>query len=338
MPSDRTALDERRDLIALAETPTARAFVRRWMPELRDWHRISNARSAMAVITTVLLVVGAVAFERWAGGWMAAALAFGAIGIAQHRINVIQHEAIHGLLFRHRGLNDLIGHHLFGASVLTPFTYRLYHFKHHRELGHESDPDRPGYTRFPTTGWGVAGFLLENLVGVGVVARFLAETRSALARQAGVRAYHERRGWGPALKAWGIVALVQTGILAAFVLTGGTVWEFAIFWVLPELTLTRTLMAVRLMGEHTTRGDEVPEEVRYLVTLPCHPIERALFAPLGFNYHAEHHLFPWVPWHRLGALHERLMADPEYRQLVEVRPGYLAAIGRTCIRRAVPAA
>ena len=148
-----------------------------------------------------------------------------------------------------------------------------------------------------------------------------------------MRGYHEQRGWGPALKAWLIVAAVQAAILGVFLATGGSAIEFLVFWVVPEVTLTRTLMAVRLMGEHTTRGDAYPEEVRYLVTLPCGLMERIFFAPLGFNYHAEHHLFPWVPWHQLAALHERLMRIPEYVELVDVRPGYLSAIFTNCIRR-----
>ena len=39
----------------------------------------------------------------------------------------------------------------------------------------------------------------------------------------------------------------------------------------------------------------------------------------GFHYHAEHHLFPWVPYARLGALHERLA--PELVEDAETHQG-----------------
>ncbi len=104
--------------------------------------------------------------------WFVSFFGFVSIAILQHRINIIQHEAIHGLLFTNHHFNDWIGHHLFGASILTPSTYRLYHFKHHRELGRPSDPDHPGYTRFPTTPQGVVIFILANLIGLGVISRF----------------------------------------------------------------------------------------------------------------------------------------------------------------------
>jgi fatty acid desaturase len=325
-----TALPGRPDVIDEGGA-AARAFVKRLAPELREWHRISNARSALLLVTTTGLIVLTVAVVRWTDAWGTLILAPVPIAMLQHRLNIIQHEAIHRLLFTRRWLNDLFGHYMAGAAVLTPPTYRLYHFKHHRELGRESDPDRPGYSRFPTTRAGVVRFVLESLIGLGVWSRFLAETLSAISRRPDARAYHEERGWIAASKSWAVVAVMQAVVADAFLVTGGTWRECLWLWVFPEVTLTRTLMAVRLMGEHTTRGDGYPDDLRYLATVRCGPIERALFAPLNFNYHAEHHLFPWVPWHRLPALHARLAEMPEFQSVVCVRRGYLRAALTTCI-------
>ncbi len=295
--------------------------------------KISNWISVRIIGLTVLWIALTLFLLRHVHHWLVAAACFLAMAALQHRCNIIQHEAIHRLLFSNRFLNDLIGHYFFGASILTPATYRLYHFKHHRELGRESDPDFPGYTRFPDTRWGVIRFILENLIGLGVLSRFVAETRSAISRKPDVRAYHERRGWTSALKAWSCVGLVQGLLLWLFVASRGTVQEFLVFWVLPEVTLTRTLMAIRLMGEHTTRGEGYPPETRYLVTLPSNWLERIFFAPLAFNYHAEHHLFPATPWHRLERLHKRLVQLPEYRKIVGIRRGYLHSIFHVCTRQ-----
>ncbi|GEM_PF-1842283 len=322
---------EKRDGIE-AETPAIREILRTLTPEMKQWQELSGWISLRIIVTTVLWISVVIAVRRWADQVAVSFIVFVALAALQHRCNIIQHEAIHRLLFRNRLLNDLIGHHFFGASLLTPHTYRFYHFKHHRELGRESDPDFPGYNRFPTSRWGVFRFVLENLIGLGVVTRFLAETRSAVSRSEDPRAYHENRGWKAALLAWGSVAIVQWVLLGLFVLTGGSLGEFLLFWVLPEITLTRTLMAIRLMGEHASRGEEFPRDIRYLVTLPSNIFERILFAPLNFNYHAEHHLFPAVPWHRLEKLHNRLMELPEYRQVVGVRRGYLHAVFHSCIR------
>lgn len=323
---------ERRDDVE-AETPEVREILRKLAPEMKSWQEMSPAVSIRLAVTTPLWIAATVGILRWAGQPGVSAVAFAVIAALQHRCNIIQHEAIHRLFFRNRLLNDLIGHHLFGASILTPHTYRLYHFKHHRELGRESDPDFPGYTQFPASGWKAASFVLTNLVGAGALTRFLAESRSALKRSVEIRTYHDERGVWAALTAWAIVALVQGLVACLFLMTGGTLAEFSIFWVLPELTLTRTLMAIRLMGEHTSRGGEFPRDIRYLVTLPSSPLERFFFSPLNFNYHAEHHLFPSVPWPQLGRLHRRLLDLPEYKKVVGIRKGYLHAVFGDCIRR-----
>jgi fatty acid desaturase len=53
----------------------------------------------------------------------------------------------------------------------------------------------------------------------------------------------------------------------------------------------------------------------------------ALAAPVGLRYHALHHHLPTVPYHSLGALHRRLLAelpaDDPYRRTQ--RPGVIAA-------------
>ncbi|MBI3302683.1 MAG: fatty acid desaturase [Deltaproteobacteria bacterium] len=45
------------------------------------------------------------------------------------------------------------------------------------------------------------------------------------------------------------------------------------------------------------------------VTLSGWSIPTALAAPLGLRYHALHHCLPTVPYHSLGALHRRLLAE-----------------------------
>ena len=324
---------ETRDALEV-QTPTLQEVMRRLVPELKLWQKISNAVSLRITATTLLWIGLVIAAQRQFPHPLGSVAAFVLIAALQHRMNVIQHEAIHRLFFSNRFINDLIGNHLFGASVLTPHTYREYHFKHHREVGRQTDPDYPGYNQFPTTAAGIAWFLLSGLLGIHVIKRFFQETADALQRRAGVRTYHERRGLWPALAAWVWVGAVQLLIWGIFLATGGSTREFLIFWILPEFTLTRTLMAVRLMGEHTTRGEAYSPDVRNLITLPCGALERFFFSPLNFNCHAEHHLVPSIPWHRLPAFHRRMMRMREYRSLVEVRPGYLWAIFNACTQTA----
>jgi fatty acid desaturase len=47
-----------------------------------------------------------------------------------------------------------------------------------------------------------------------------------------------------------------------------------------------------------------------------------LIAPYWVNYHAEHHLFMYLPCYRLPEAH-RLLVEKDFIKRMEVRPGYL---------------
>lgn len=78
---------------------------------------------------------------------------------------------------------------------------------------------------------------------------------------------------------------------------------------------------IRTLGAHryTNTGGEMTfvEQLLDSVNYPGGSWLRALWAPVGLRYHALHHLFPSMPYHRLGAAHRRLMeklpADSPYR-------------------------
>ncbi|HEX4130785.1 MAG TPA: fatty acid desaturase [Pirellulales bacterium] len=94
------------------------------------------------------------------------------------------------------------------------------------------------------------------------------------------------------------------------------------------------LNELRTMGAHRFRFDGT-REVTFLeqlldsVNYPYRPWLTELWAPVGLRFHALHHLFPSMPYHRLPAAHYRLMAqlpaDSPYRQTVST--GLWATLG-----------
>ncbi|HWB01135.1 MAG TPA: fatty acid desaturase [Pirellulales bacterium] len=82
---------------------------------------------------------------------------------------------------------------------------------------------------------------------------------------------------------------------------------------------------VRTLGAHRFRFDG-KHEVTFLeqlldsVNYPARPWLGELWAPVGLRFHALHHLFPSMPYHRLAEAHRRLMAqlpaDSPYRRTV----------------------
>lgn len=96
------------------------------------------------------------------------------------------------------------------------------------------------------------------------------------------------------------------------------VW-FLLLWVVPLVTSFSFFMILRQIVQHGNGGRGWLTNTR--VFLVQRLIRFSVF-PLGQDYHLPHHLFSSVPHYRLKALHEALMAYPEYRTQAVVVHGY----------------
>ena len=92
-------------------------------------------------------------------------------------------------------------------------------------------------------------------------------------------------------------------------------------WVLAMATWLSLVTRIRNIAEHacTSTGEDPFSHAR---TTLANPIERLLIAPYWVNYHAEHHLFMYLPCYRLPEAH-RLLIEKGLIKRMEVRPGYL---------------
>ena len=91
------------------------------------------------------------------------------------------------------------------------------------------------------------------------------------------------------------------------------------------MTVTVLAHLVRSFVEHAITDSETGAHSNRLITIRSNLVERALVAPYGMNYHAEHHLLPSVPAPRLPELQRRLAAD-EGTPPVLVRRSYGKAL------------
>ena len=245
-------------------------------------------------------------------------MAFILIGIFQHHLLIIQHEALHFFLFNSRALNNLVGRFV---SYLIGFTmkYRKHHFSHHRTLGQIGDPDYDNYRKASMSRYEVVKILFFNLTGFAAVRQFLSQSKPETALPGSAEKHFD-------FEVFGIVVTQAALLLLNFYLGH---WEYYfLFWLLPLVTLTKTLTNFRNLAEHILRkesGDGRCKETR-LRTILCGPIEQFLFAPMNFNYHAEHHLFLSVPYQNLPRLHQRLREAPEYSIYVDLQKGYIATV------------
>lgn len=94
---------------------------------------------------------------------------------------------------------------------------------------------------------------------------------------------------------------------------GMIIWAISIRSWLPLMYVTLPtfygawLMVVFGLTQHAGLAEDVLDHRLNCRTVYMNPIFRYLYWEM--NYHVEHHMFPMVPYHALGALHQELKAD-----------------------------
>ena len=98
---------------------------------------------------------------------------------------------------------------------------------------------------------------------------------------------------------------VNALLFGLFWLAGAGIWYWGV-WVLAMATWLPLVTRIRNIAEHacTSTGEDPFSHAR---TTHANPIERLLIAPYWVNYHAEHHLFMYLPCYRLPEAHRLLI-------------------------------
>ncbi len=216
----------------------------------------------------------------------------------------LQHECTHRTPFASDRLCDVAGHAI-GLVILNPFLwFRPFHLAHHRHTNRPGDPELDGPVPETRAQW---------LWHVGGIPYWRAQI-ALLVRLARGR---ETPAWLPAARR-GRAEREARLLLAIHALALLTLaWSPLVLWlwIVPCL-LGQPALRLYLLAEH---GD-CPQVANVLENTRTTFTTRAVRA-LAWNmpYHAEHHLAPQVPFHRLPALHA-LIRD----RLCVTAPGYAA--------------
>ncbi|WP_204141889.1 fatty acid desaturase [Halomicronema sp. CCY15110] len=276
--------------------------------ELKQLNERSNWRG-FGQLVAHLAVMGASA-ALWAtqrGNWAIALPALVIYGFSLASMFAAVHECVHRSAFASNRVNDGVG---WIAGVLSGYNstfYRRYHKWHHRYTKVPGkDPELEDL--IPVTGaeylWVMSGipWWLGKIRGHWQVARgdfagmpYLPET-----------AYREvqRSTW---------LQLGVYGAVIALSIFFQQPW-FLLYWVLP-LAVGQPILRFILIAEHTGCPDGDNPLTNTRTTLTLWPIKLMMW---NMPFHAEHHLYPSIPFHRLPAAHETL--SPHFAQ---VEPGYL---------------
>ena len=203
----------------------------------------------------------------------------------------LMHETAHRTAFATRWVNDGVAAACGILIALPPTWFRYFHFAHHR---HTQDPERdPELSRPKPETWGQ---YLRHISGLPIWwshGRTLA--RNALGRcdDAFVPTHAFREVRREARMMIAGYALVIAGSVAA-----GSA-DLMFVWVLPAL-LGQPVLRLYLLAEHG-RCPFVANMFENSRTTYTNRLVRLLAWNMPF--HAEHHAYPAVPFHRLPELH-----------------------------------
>ena len=277
--------------------------------ELSEFNRRSNLLSGIFFVLTISLVIVLVLACSKTHNTLLYIVSFITIGALQHRLSIFLHEALHFTLFNNKQLNRFVGS-LSAYMIFFKWSYRKIHLKHHKHLGDDHDPDLINYINYPS---GLSFFLFDvfsNFSGISACKQFIKQSLIEKPQSNSAEIHFSENFF---------LLVTQTLIFILFYLLGNW-WYYFTLWILPLITAAKSLAHFRNVAEHVLIENGNNPELERLRTIKSNIVERFFFAPLAFNYHAEHHMFPGVPFHRLSSLSKTVREQSFYKENIHFYP------------------
>ena len=272
------------------------------------------------------IIAGAIAIALIADRWYVYALAILVIGGRQNALATLAHEGWHGLLFSSRGMNHFVGAWLYSYPIGILYHHdRERHLRHHREVGHDYDPDWINYTSHHRDSpvraiWYISSLLFGRLL-FGSLLSFVSQGRPRIGVVPTVNDGGEGRS-GVFLEL-SCALLCQAALFTMMMLVSHQWWSYPLLWLLPLATFAGFFANFRAFMEHVTVRDDVAPGDR-LRDIRVGPMEGFFVAPSHFNYHALHHAHPSIPHYNLRRGKDEYLEQLGYYPF-DVRKGYVSA-------------
>lgn len=200
------------------------------------------------------------------------------IGTRQHSIGTLGHNAVHGQVVKSTKISDLLANTFcFWPLGFHSTGYKDFHFKHHKTLGTEDDPERlhlynwsKEQWELPLTRKRIVKYAIEDLLGLHTPELFKAFKLI------------KRPTWVDWLSA---VVYGSVSILLVYLFPFIICYHIAIF------TSFWFAFRLRIWTEHVgSEWTHRPNPTWW---------QKWLFMPWGSEYHYEHHEHPSVPFNKL---------------------------------------
>jgi fatty acid desaturase len=274
-------------------------------------------RLMLQVLIEWTWIIGTVMFAlNMASIWISV-IAIIFVGTRQHALLALMHDFSHRQFSRTRVvLNDTLGD-VFTALpfLITVHGFRRDHLQHHHYTSTEQDPNwvssmKQARYKFPQSRFSVLYLLALHCLGFYAlkdIKGYLFDSKMTVNMP---RATQLRQLF---------FALFVIGIAFAF-----NLWiVIALYWFLPMFTILLALLYLRDVAEHCAMPSDGLCVTRTVLT---RKLEGFLISPNAVNLHAEHHLYPSVPFCRLYELHHLIKQKSVYRTHAVITQGYFSGL------------
>ena len=319
MPDQAVRGEEFRDDLRAPGALNAQARKALSAQELLPFTQLNNLRALMAMAQTGVLLVaaGGLIVGLWGSPWMVAGIVL--MGIAQHSLFILSHEAAHYRLLSHRGANEVLGRLIGMSSGVSMCTYRVTHRLHHNNLYGSEDPDTAIHGGYPRGRAYLLRKLAQDLVGWNAWKTYAYFFGAPAINEDTQRAIRPLDDTSPQLRKaarqdrYLVVGAHIALPIAAYGLGGGHgLAVYLVVWIVPLMTALQPILRLRAVCEHGAVSDlssplTAARSNRTFGSWANRLLGTLLF-PHHVNYHLEHHLYPAVPHYHLPALHRALQA------------------------------
>ncbi|MBK8220346.1 MAG: fatty acid desaturase [Candidatus Obscuribacter sp.] len=312
--------------------------------ELKEWLRLNPVRSAFDLgINWLSIVLGALCLAAGNAGVMPAVTltaAFFLIGFGQYGLFILGHDGLHGCLHSSLSVNDRICRWLIYSPMLMGFEDgRRNHLDHHKRLGHEDDPDRylhrlsdkNSFLSLLSFCLGLKTFIKtvlkvsplgsikanQNLKATSTVVEDIEpesqEAYADLPQSRNCKSTQKSQVLLTYVRSRLSVALWQLLILGVmFFALHLPLWYYLSHWIGPIYVCVFLADEIRAFCDHAVPVlPDSKADVKRLVSFTPNLLEKIIFAPHSMHLHAEHHLFPRVPYYNREKAYHKLKDSPD---------------------------
>jgi fatty acid desaturase len=250
--------------------------------------------------------------------WWLALPALVLCGAALALMFCAMHECCHRTAFASPRLNDAAAWLAGLLSFYNSTFYRRYHKWHHRYTqipGKDPELEDPKPVSLGDYLWQLSG--IPWWIG-----KLRGHSRVALGNLEGCY-YLPETCHADVVRSLRLQLLVYAVVVAVSALLGHP-WFVLIYWVLP-LALGQPLLRYVLLAEHTGCPNDVNPLLNTRTTFTLWPLRWLMW---NMPYHAEHHLYPSIPFQALPAAHAQLRPYFEHVDdgYVQVHRGIVAEL------------